>query len=153
MDSRFLSLLFGFCGIFTTVFAGAEDHPYYMWRDSNGVLNISEVRPRDKAVDVKTVNGGETPELSRRPGHEGPQGKTTETPAATSEDAEVEKNNATTRLLNCQIGHMALDKLNANKFIFMRGKDGLWRKLTPEERDAQVANSQKLIADNCDEEQ
>ncbi|HKI73761.1 MAG TPA: hypothetical protein VJ998_03925 [Pseudomonadales bacterium] len=123
--------------------AQAAERPYYLWRDKGGVLNISEVKPRGQSNLVEVP--GKSPEISRRPGHT-PLGEERQDSAGTAAQDEM---TAHGQEINCQIGRLSLDKLKAHKYIFMRGDDGVWRKLSPEELQAQIDKSQKLIDDNC----
>ena len=119
--------------------AGADERPYYKWVDRNGVLNISQDKPRGK-VGVVEVPADEPQVMSRRPGHMEPGGT-----------SGVGDNDAAAREINCSDGRLALERLNAHKYIFMRDKDGWWRKITPDQRDAQVRKFKRLVADNCPE--
>lgn len=130
-----------------SAYVQADDRPYYMWRDAHGVLNISQVKPRDDGGVVE-VPADTPPEISRRPGHDSVASPPAAA-AADGEDDEVEKANASARDLNCQMGHLALEKLNAHKYIYMRDATGWWRKLTAEQQQEQVEKAQKLVADNC----
>lgn len=153
---------------FAVAAGAAETPPYYMWIDDEGVLNFSQVKPKNQEVEV--ISEGFDPEVARRPGHEmpapgreqggeeAPRAEKQPVPDYTMElpwepgrvdGTPVDEVNARAREINCAIGRNMIASLNAHKNIFIKDEDGWWRKITEEQRRQKVRSAEKLIAENC----
>lgn len=153
--SRYLIITSLIFAQFSLTCANAEERPYYMWVDDDGVFNFSQMQPRNRVADEIPK-----PPKAPRPGGREPQSgesasqnQAAGSSSATAEDedyiAQMEAVSSQGREVNCTLGRRTLQKLNQFRNIFMKGEDGLWRELTPERRATEVTKAERLIAENC----
>ncbi|MBD3649557.1 MAG: DUF4124 domain-containing protein [Pseudomonadales bacterium] len=126
----------------------AAERPYYMWVDENGILNYSQDKPKD--TDAEEIYGRPTPRLGNPVSEESPQPASKVPPGGTViDEEEIEAVNEKARQLNCEIGHRMKARLSEHKNTYMQDEDGWWRKLSPEQHEAQVKKAEELIATYC----
>jgi hypothetical protein len=164
--NRFL-LLFCFSSVLSTSAMAAEDRPYYMWVDDEGVVNISQVQPPSdvRAREVFDEKKRAEFEATGRPGRVEPDEENGEDDSSPSELPEVavdlpwnqdllgnqtvDEISQEARDLNCALGRQVLRRLNAHPHIFMKDTQGFWRKLSPERLAQEKQKAQQTINSNC----
>lgn len=169
MNSFFVRMVLLFLLLPASAIA-AEERPYYMWVDDEGVLNISQVQPPSdvRAREVFDEKEREEFEATGRPGRIEPSEDGEETEGGSSELPEVAVDlpwnqdllgnqsvddiSAEARDLNCALGRQVLRRLNAHPHIFMKDSQGFWRKLSPERLAQEKQKAQQTINFNCSPE-
>ena len=116
--------------------AMAEERPYYMWVDDEGVPNFSQTRPRDRSSE-------EIAEPSLRFRERRPE---EEKSVYVSPETKFQQD---TRRINCDSGQKSLERLQRYKTIFFLGEDGFFTQLSEEEKQAKISEAEKDISDNC----
>ena len=126
----------------------SEDEPYYMWTDDDGILNFSEIEPKDAVAEaiVKPMPFGSP--VVEESDESGPPPVVTQNQVP-SEIIELEQINARTREKSCASARRTLEKLQKFKTIIARGDDGFWREISGEARLLEVFNAEEAIAENC----
>jgi hypothetical protein len=138
------------------------DEEYYTWIDENGVVNYAERNPQ--GLDARAITS------SQRFGYQSDEPARQEAPAQTSAlpaaapaadgdrdiDAEIaterdriDKEIATAKKSNCNIGKLNLAQLENYNRIKVQGDDGEVRVLTDEEKQSRVDRAKKTIKENC----
>jgi hypothetical protein len=141
-------------------FAQAEE--IYRWVDENGVVNFTQLKPKDvSAQQLSTVAGGSTmiseDSAATRPA------PTQSTPAKqdlnqTQQDmlqdlqaAETARREEVARIraANCQKSRKVLAQLSAKDRIRVRADDGTERIMSEDERQSRIEEAQQGIVQNC----
>ena len=134
---------FRFLSIFLLLFSitsNAEERPYYMWVDDDGVLNFDQNRPRDR----------ESEEIVESPLEFG-QRRFSDEPTETVYISPEEKFAQQIREVNCTSDRKILEKLLGFKAILFRGEDGLFRQLSEEAKQEKISETEQAIKENCSE--
>ena len=143
------------CGLLAISALGESE--YYTWVDKDGVTNYAET-PTDSDALLVT--------RSHRFGYpvnaQGTDSATTdtETTAATpaevdpdkliaGEKAQMEAAISETKNFNCDIGKKNLARLQTYGRVKIKGEDGNYRIMTPDEMDEKKEESRTLIIENC----
>jgi hypothetical protein len=143
------------CGLLAISVLGESE--YYTWIDKDGVTNYAET-PTDSDAHLVT--------RSHRfgyPTHEQDiDSATTDTETTADAPAEVDPDKliagekaqmeaaiSETKNFNCGIGKKNLARLETYGRVKIKGEDGNYRIMTPDEMDAKKEESRTLIIENC----
>ena len=139
------------CGLLAMFALGESE--YYTWVDKNGVTNYAE-KPTESDAHLVT--------RSHRFGYPTPEQDTGSTPADSGmstevdpdkliagEKAEMEAAVAETKNFNCNIGKKNLARLETYGRVKIKGEDGNYRIMSPDEMDSKKDESRELIKENC----
>lgn len=147
----------------------------YRWIDNGGVVNYSELKPRDVPADrITRISGGEPSQTTRQPNR---RAASSTAPAPVTRPM-VANNNAYDKNLspaqremmrnlqqaengrqqqvarvrqdNCERSQRALSNLSAKDRIRVRADDGSQRVLPEEERQQRIREAQQGVVVNCD---
>jgi len=137
----------------------ADEDSYFMWVDDDGVLNFSQVAPREEVFE----------EISRpqRFGYPQTRGEQEESqseaidnrkalPSAASSlpgdisSESIARINRDVRARNCASARRTLDKLAGFKQIIIRGDDGFWREVSDDVKQQEILRAAAAIAENCE---
>jgi len=152
----------GLIGLLILLYAttsNAEDE-YYTWVDEDGVVNYSEHNPQ--GFDARFITS------SQRFGYqsdepleqEAPEQTATQQTAAAEEErdidveiatqrARIDKEIATAKKSNCNIGKLNLAQLQNYNRIKVQDDDGQIRVLTEEEKQSRIDKAKTTIRENC----
>ena len=132
----------------------ADEDSYFMWVDDDGVLNFSQVAPREEVFE----------EISRPPQTRGEQEESQSEaidnrkalPSAASSlpgdisSESIARINRDVRARNCASARRTLDKLAGFKQIIIRGDDGFWREVSDDVKQQEILRAAAAIAENCE---
>jgi hypothetical protein len=143
------------CGLLAMSALGESE--YYTWVDKDGVTNYAET-PTDSDAHLVTRShrfGYPTPEQD-------PESATADTATTTGTPAEVDPDKliagekaqmeaaiSETKNFNCNIGKTNLARLQTYGRVKIKGEDGNYRIMTPDEMDMKKEESRTLIKENC----
>jgi len=142
-------------------FAQAEE--IYRWVDENGVVNFTQLKPKDvSAQHLTTIAGGPTmvgedsaatrpaPVASSAPAKQ-ELNKTQQDMLQDLQAAETARQEEVARIraANCQKSRKVLAQLSAKDRIRVRGDDGTERIMSEEERQSRIEEAQQGIVQNC----
>ncbi len=138
--------------------AGADE--VYRWVDENGVVNYTQLKPRDADVETITTDSGGARAVNNEPVAPVPV-----TSAATGEPMSAEQEKmleglraaeqarqdeiARIKSENCQQSRDVLNRLTLKDRIRIRGADGEYRIMPEDERQDRISKAQENIALYC----
>lgn len=152
---RFVLLLLMFSSSQTYA---ADETAYYMWRDENGVVNFSELAPTDVSFEEVTkpqqrfgypIKESEPVASVPDPVAELQARRATAASGEITSDSIAQMNDRL-RLENCQAAQRTKERLTGFKQIIVRGDDGVWREVSDEIRERELASAEAVMAENCD---
>ena len=147
--------LIGLLILVSATTSNAEDE-YYTWVDGDGVVNYSEHNPQ--GFDARFIT------RSQRFGYQSDEPLEQEAPeqAATAAEEErdidveiatqrarIDKEIATAKKSNCNIGKLNLAQLQNYNRIKVQDDDGQIRVLTEEEKQSRIDKAKTTIRENC----
>ena len=142
------------CGAFT---ANADE--IYRWVDDNGVVNYTQLKPRDADSEAIAMRGGTKRAVDDAPVSEPVTSVTTGTELNEEQQAMLEDLQAAERARqdeiaqikaqNCQQSRDVLDRLTVKPRIRIKGEDGEYRVMGEDERQDRIAKAQEGIALYC----
>ena len=136
-----------------------DEPSHYMWRDENGVLNFSETAPA--GVEYETVENNSAPPFGYRDRTESegevvpPEAvqqileRTRKKESGEINAGSVAQKNAEIRARSCEAAKRNLATLQSFKEALMRGDDGVWREIDDTRKNAEIAEVEAVIAENC----
>ncbi len=154
----------GLIGLLILLYAttsNAEDE-YYTWIDEDGVVNYSEHNPQ--GFDARFITssqrfGYQSDEPLEQEAPEQTATQQTAAPAAEEERdidveiatqrARIDKEIATAKKSNCNIGKLNLAQLQNYNRIKVQDDDGQIRVLTEEEKQSRIDKAKTTIRENC----
>jgi len=129
-----------------------------MWRDENGVLNFSELAPKDVTFEevAKPQQRFGHPKKEPEPAVEAPDPvevlrarRAAERGAGEIDSEMIAEMNSRIRQENCDAARRTKEQLTGFKQIIVRGDDGVWREVSDEVRQTELAQAESAIAENC----
>ncbi|MCW8907992.1 MAG: DUF4124 domain-containing protein [Sedimenticola sp.] len=138
--------------LFTVLWLGSAEARMYRWVDENGVTVYSQSPPatgQAEEVKVHTSTAAPAPQAPKpeNPGTESDNGAATDDGPSKEEIAESSRIKAE----NCQAARHNLDLYTnlGNKLV--KTPDGLYKRLSEEERQEKIRESQRLMDEYCTE--
>lgn len=133
----------------------------YRWVDDNGVVNYTQLKPRDTEAQAITTQGG-TPRVASTAPAAAPAAvadPATGQPLSPEQEQMLEGLRAAERARqaevakikaeNCQQSKDVLARLTASDRIRVRGEDGDYRVMPEDERNSRISEAQQHIALYC----
>lgn len=134
----------------------------YRWVDANGVVNYTQLKPRDTDAQTITTQGGATRVAKPAPAAATPApvpDPATGEPLSPEQEAMLEGLRAAERARqeeiakikaeNCQQSRDVLARLTVKNRIRVRGEDGEYRIMADDERESRISEAQKNVALYC----
>jgi len=135
----------------------------YRWVDANGVVNYTQLKPRDVAVQQLTTQAGAPTQVRDQPAAEQPVAASAATPAddeLSSAQQEMlqdlraaeqarQQEIAKVKASNCQKSRQLLSNLSTKNRIRIREDGGQERVMEESERQERIAEAQQGIVENC----
>lgn len=137
----------------------------YRWVDANGVVNYTQLKPKDTAAEAITTQGAASRAAKTAPAEAPAQASATVTDPATGKPLSPEQEQmldglraaerarqqevAKIRAENCQQSKDVLARLTVKSRIRVRGDDGDYRVMPEDERQNRISEAQKNIALFC----
>lgn len=142
---------------------------YWVWKDANGVTNFSQQKPKNHKAKFVGGTGPygytETTEDSRRPGgalppppsdkpvkkQAAPKAKKKINPdaVAAAAKAKIERQVAAAKQKRCEQARRNIAEFKRHPRIRMTGKNGTVHVMSPQEKQAQLDQSQAVIQSDC----
>lgn len=133
----------------------------YRWIDADGVVNYTQQKPRNIAVQSLTTQAGAPTTVTEQPAAD-PVGEPdavakpemTDTQQRMLEELQAKEQArqqevAEIREGNCQKSRTILSDLSAKERIRVRGDDGMERIMGEDERQRRISEAQQGIVENC----
>lgn len=135
----------------------------YRWVDANGVVNYTQLKPRDVPVQALTTQAGAPTQIRDESAAAGgaqsgaptaaddgltPTQETMLEDLRAAEDAR-QAEIAKLKQMNCEKSRRVLSNLSTNNRIRIRDADGDERMMPEEERQRRISEAQRGIIENC----
>lgn len=137
--------------------AAAEE--IYRWVDENGVVNYSQLKPRDVNAQAIVTEGGGAEVAESRQAAAQPPTASSEQPLSPEQEKMLEglraaeqsrqQELAKIRAENCQQSRDVLARLTVRDRIRVRGEDGQYRIMPEDERQERISEAQRNVAQFC----
>lgn len=136
----------------------------YRWVDADGVVNYTQQKPRNIAVQALTTQAGAPTTVREQPASTPVGGTGADTRADQPEMTDAQQRMleelqakeqarqqevAEIRKENCDKSRTILSDLSAKARIRVRGDDGMERVMGEDERQRRISEAQQGIVDNC----
>jgi hypothetical protein len=133
----------------------------YRWVDEGGVVNYTQQKPRNIAVQALTTQAGSPTTVREQPATApvGEPGATTQPEMIDAQQRMLEalqakeqarqQEIAEIREENCGKSRSVLSDLSAKERIRVRGNDGMERIMAEDERQRRISEAQQGIVENC----
>ncbi|MGE0625797.1 MAG: DUF4124 domain-containing protein [Pseudomonadales bacterium] len=133
----------------------------YRWVDANGVVNYTQLKPKDTEAEAITTQGGATrvAKAAPTPAPASVTDPATGEPLSPEQEQMLEGLRAAERARqqeiakikaeNCQQSKDVLARLTVKERIRVRGEDGDYRVMPEDERASRISEAQKNIALYC----
>ena len=122
----------------------------YKWVDQNGETHYSQMPPPDANVQViKTPRSSSTPGTAQQPAATSKQPDTGKPAGDQTPQAKAKVEDAQIRAENCATARRNLEMLQTKSRVNVKDQNGLYHRLTEEERQAQIKDAQQQIDEFC----
>ncbi len=133
----------------------------YRWVDENGVVNYTQLKPRDADAQAITTQGGATREAKPTPAAPATAvvDPATQEPLSADQEQMLEGLRAAERARqqelakikaeNCQQSRDILARLTVKNRIRVRGDDGEYHVMPEDERQSRISDAQQNVARYC----